>query len=235
MKKKSLVWGIVIFLAILVLVILFIKNYYAADEIKINGANLAQEAKANVFSPSSLPTVSVNEKIVGSIKAPVKILVYEDYAAIFSADLAKTLERVQADYSNDIVIAFRPFALRNNPASLEMAMAIECASENGGWVEMRQAIFNAVQASDLSYEKISMQADKQGLDKDKFAQCLTSTEKQGIMLKVAEDAKNFSVYGAPTIFINDELIIGARPYDDYLDENGEMIKGLKSLVAKHLQ
>lgn len=235
MKKKSLVWGIVIFFAVLVLALFFIKNYYAADDVKINGANLAQEARANVFSPSSLPAVSADEKIVGSVKAKVKILVYEDYASIFSADLAKTLERIKVDYGNDIVIAFRPFALRSNPASLETAMAIECASENGGWVEMRQAIFNALEASDLSFEKISTQADKQALDKDKFAQCLTSTEKQGIMLKVAEDAKNFSVYGAPTIFINDELIIGARPYDDYLDENGVMIKGLKSLVAKHLQ
>jgi len=55
------------------------------------------------------------------------------------------------------------------------------------------------------------------------------------MVQVAENAKQFSVYGAPTIFIGNDLIIGARPYEDYLDETGAKIAGLKTLVAEKLK
>jgi protein-disulfide isomerase len=234
MKKKSLIWIIVIFLSLLVLALLLLKSFLI--DTKSEKSVLVPEVKAEVFTPSSLPTISADEKVEGNINAPVKILVYEDYADTFSANLANTLESVKADFGDQVVIAFRPYVLKGNAASLEAAMAINCVADaKGDWLAMRQAVFQAVGSNNLSLEKISAKAEEQGLDKEKFSECLTSVEKQGIMLGVAEDAQRFSVYGAPTIFVNGELVVGARPYEDYTNDKGEAVEGLKNLIARHLK
>lgn len=236
MKKKSLIWGIVIFFTVLIIALLIIKSFLNDTERKIAAVSMTSQAKAEVFAPSSLPTISANEKVSGEMEARVKILVYEDYSSIFSASLANSLEAAKADFGDDILIAYRPYVLKGNQASLDAAMAINCVSEQSGdWQAMRQIVFQSVGMNDLSVEKMGAEIQRQGLDKEKFSQCLTSLEKQGIMLGVAEDAQRFSVYGAPTIFINNELVVGARPYNDYANDKDEQIKGLKSLIADHLK
>jgi protein-disulfide isomerase len=193
------------------------------------------EVKAASFSPASQPKISADEKVMGSTRAAVKVVVYEDYSNIFSADNAENIKKLEDEFGNKIVVAVRPYATREKPISLEAAMAVDCASEQGKWEEMRTGIFNAVRSKDLNSDGINGWAKQIGLNQDKFSQCLTNTEKQGIMLQVAADAEKFSVYGAPTTFVNDEMIIGARPYDDYTDDTGTKIEGLKSLVARQIE
>jgi protein-disulfide isomerase len=231
--KQKIVWGIIIFLAILILAIVLLKSFWQ-DKL-VHSVSSINEAKAESFIPASSPTISADEKIIGSVQAPVKILVYEDYNNLFSAELADNLSRIKEEFGDKVVVAVRPFVLRNNVASMEAAMAIECSVADGNWVEMRSVIFSAVTNHDFSAEKIAQEADKQGLDKEKFNECLTSLEKQGLMLQVAENAKDFSVYGAPTIFVGNELVIGARPYGDYEDETGAKVEGLKSLVERQIK
>ena len=48
-------------------------------------------------------------------------------------------------------------------------------------------------------------------------------------------AANFSVYGAPTVFIGEEMIVGARPYSNFTDSNGDEIEGLKQVIARQLK
>lgn len=230
LKKSYVLGGAVIILALLVLLIIKLS---LKDDTKVV-SDLGKEVKAESFAPATQPTISASEKVMGSTKAAVKIVVYEDYSNIFSADNAENIKKLEDEFGNKIVVAVRPFAIREKPISLDAAMAIECASSQGKWEEMREGVFRAVKSDSLNSEGISGWAKQIGLDQDKFNQCLTDTEKQGIMLQVAADAQKFSVYGAPTVFVNDELVIGARPYDDYTDETGVKVEGLKSLVARQI-
>lgn len=232
--KKSFMWGGVVFLAVLVFFLVLIKISWQNNPEKAN-TDLGAVAKAESFEPTSMPTILAKEKISGSLKAPVKILVYEDYSSVFSADNAEVLKKIQDEFGNKILLVVRPFVSREKPNSIESAMAVECASQEGKWSEMRNGIFQVVKLNMLNSSKIKNIANQIGLDEAKFAKCLTSAEKQGIMLQTTEAAKQFSVYGAPTSFINNELIVGARPYDDYMDENGVKIEGLKSLVERQIQ
>lgn len=232
--KKSYVWGAAIFLVVLLVILFSIKATWKKSPEKAS-SDLGAAVKAESYAPTNQPTISAEEKVVGSIKAPVKILVYEDYSDIFSADNSSVVDKIRNEFGDKIVLAVRPFATREKPASIEAAMAVECASEQGKWPEMRANVFRMVKNNNLSTDQITAAASQIGLDQAKFGECLTSTEKQGIMLQVAEDAKKFSVYGTPTIFINNELIIGARPYDDYLDESGSKIEGLKSVIDRQLK
>jgi len=232
--KKSYIWGGAIILLVLILLLFVVKASWQKSPDKAN-TDLGTAVKADSFAPTNSPTISADEKIVGSISAPVKILVYEDYSNSFSADAADSIKKLETDFGDKLVIAFRPYAVREKPASIEAAMAVECAASQGKWPEMREAIFKDVRNSSLNTDQIKTDATTIGLDQDKFSKCLTDIEKQGIMLQVATDAKQFSVYGAPTIFVNNELVVGARPYEDYLDESGAKVEGLKSLVARQIK
>lgn len=230
MKTKKSYLPIVAILIALLTIFLIIKLVWKDDSAVV----IDPEVQAASFAPASQPTISADEKIMGSPRAAVKVVVYEDYSNIFSADNAENIKKLEAEFDNKIVVAVRPYATRLKPMSLEAAMAIECASAQDKWEEMREGVFRAVKAGNLNVEGISGWAKQIGLDETNFNKCLTDVEKQGIMLQVAADAQKFSVYGAPTVFVNDELIIGARPYEDYVDEAGVSVLGLKSLVAKEL-
>jgi len=232
--KKSFIWGAAIFLIILVVALLLIKAAWQKTPEKAN-TDLGTAARAESFKPTNSPTISAEEKLIGSINAPIKVLVYEDYSNTFSADVAASIKKLETEYGDKIVVAVRPYAVREKPVSIQAAMAVECALEQGKWQEMRNTIFNAVAANNLNTDAINNAAINIGLDQTKLGACLTDAEKQGIMLQVAEDAKKFSVYGAPTIFVNNELIVGARPYEDYTDETGAQIEGLKNLVGRQIK
>lgn len=231
MKMKKTYLSIIAILTALVAIFLIIKLVWKDN----TPAVVNSEAKAASFTPAAQPTISADEKINGSIKAAVKIVVYEDYSNIFSADNSENVKKLEAEFGNKIVVAVRPYVAREKAMSLNAAMAIECASDQDKWEEMREGVFRAVKSNSLNIEGINGWAKQIGLDEDKFNKCLTDTEKQGIMLQVAADAQKFSVYGAPTIFINDELIVGARPYDDYVDEANIKVEGLKSLVQRQIE
>jgi len=232
--KKSYILGGAVILILLFIGLLIVKMAWRDNPEKAN-TDLGAAAKADSFAPSNMPTISVDEKIIGNFKAPIKILVYEDYSDIFSADNAEVLKKVETEFGNQVVIIVRPFALREKPAGIESAMAVECAFEQGKWQEMRTNIFAAVKTNSLSSELIKSSAIQIGLDETEFNNCLTDTEKQGIMLRVTSDAKQFSVYGTPTTFVNNELIVGARPYEDYLDEFDKKVEGFKSLVTRQIE
>lgn len=232
--KKSSLWLVVVALFVVAVILLVLKLSWHNNPEKAS-SDLGSEAKAESFAPSSLPELSAEEKVSGSVKASVKVIVYEDYSNIFSADNAENLNKLSQEFDKKVVFAFRPFASREKTFSLESAMAVECALEQDKWEEMRAGIFKATKEDNLNSDKINELAQQLELDIAKFSQCLTDVQKQGIILQVAQDAKRFSVYGAPTIFINDELIVGARPYDDYTDDLGQKVEGLKNLVARKIQ
>jgi protein-disulfide isomerase len=231
--KKTYLWIGTILLIVLIIFLMIIKLSWQKYPEK-SVTDLGNEVKAESFAPASQPTISADEKVIGSTRAAVKIVVYEDYSNVFSANNAENVKKLEEEFGSKIVVAVRPYASREKLLSLDSAMAIECAGEQKKWEEMRLGIFNAVKNNSLNIEGINGLAKQIGLDQDDFIKCLTNVKKQGIMLQVASDAQRFSVYGAPTIFINDELIAGARPYDDYADENGVKIEGLRNLVIRHL-
>ena len=231
--KKSYLWGGVIILILLVIFLLIVKLAWQNNTNKAI-TDLGKEAKAESYAPANQPTISADEKVSGSTRAAVKIVVYEDYSNVFSADNAENIKKIEDEFGSQVVVAVRPYVIREKTGSLEAAMAIECASEQNKWSDMREGIFRAVRANSLNTDGINGWAKQIGLDQEKFNQCLTNVKKQGIMLQVAADAQKFSVYGAPTTFINDELVVGARPYNDYIDDTGKQIEGLRSLVARQL-
>ena len=199
------------------------KKSLADDSVKMAGAQVqSYEVKKN-------PELSADDKTYGAKNAKLNIFVYEDYANIYSANLADTLEKIKSESAVSITV--RPY-VSADILSKNAALAMACSNDK--WVEMRALLFAQVKNKQLSLDNFSANAKQIGLDETEFNNCLTNPEKSRTIEKSQEDMKAYSVTGAPTMFVGDELVIGARPYDDYVDSNGDKIEGLKNLVDRKL-
>lgn len=193
-----------------------------------------KDVKAQSYTAEVLPALKNDDKTFGSPGAPLKIFVYEDYTNIYSAVLADTLDKIKAESGERAAVIVRPYILKSSPLALQAAIAVDCASEEGKWIEMRALLFAQTKNQELTADNFRNYARQIGLDEDKFVACLTSSQKLERIEQSAQEAENYQVQGAPTMFIGDEMILGARPYDDFIDSNGDEIEGLKNAVKRKL-
>jgi len=193
-----------------------------------------QSARAQSYAAIKELDADGNDKIIGSIEAPLKIFVYENYLDLYSANLAETLERIKEEEAEQVALVVRPYAVGESLAAKQAASAVDCASEAGKWAEMRDLLFIKTKNGGFDLSRLLDYAREIGLDEKDFSACLTKNEKSEKIEKLTAEAEDYLVQGTPTIFIGDEMILGARPYDDFIDSNGDKIEGLKAVVAKKL-
>lgn len=197
------------------------------------GDFIIKSAQAQSYAAAASPVFRGDDKIFGLASAPVVAFVYEDYTSPFSAVLADNLDRVRLESDGRLAIVVRPF-FGSSVVAQEAAVAVDCAGEQGKWIEMRALLFAQAKIKQALVSDLREYAGRLGLDEEDFSACLTNVRKSGKMEQSASEAENYSVLGAPTIFIGREVILGARPYGDYSDSNGDKIEGLKSLLASRL-
>jgi len=236
-KNKKVIVPIVVILAVVILIIIIVLIKKNADNSKVNMAVSvgASDAKAQVYSATKTPTLKDDDKIFGSKDAAVKIFVYEDSDSNYSAKLADTLDKIYSEKSGDIAIIVRPFITTGSLNSKAGALAVECAGDQNKWIAMRALLFSKAKNGGLNLGKLNEYATQVGLDENAFSACLTNQTKSAKIEGLSSEAEGYDVIGAPTIFIGDELIIGARPYEDYVDSSGDKIEGLKTIVDRKLK
>jgi protein-disulfide isomerase len=165
---------------------------------------------------------------------PLDIIVYEDYSDVFSADFAQTIERLQVDFSGQIRVIYRFTKASNSDLASKAALAVNCAQDQGQGLTMRQVLLSNTASNILNEEGIKLAVEQVGLNEDKFNQCFSSLDKKRDIEQLYDLSQLVPVYGAPTTFVDKEIVLGARPYDPFTDSNGDEIEGLKQVVERHL-
>lgn len=190
---------------------------------------LASSPATQTYKSDKTPTLNDDDLIQGGKNSALKIFVYEDYASIYSAELAATLKRLALDYPSAAFI-FRPYISKNNSLSAPAAQALLCSADK--WSVMRDNIYKLLGENNLSLASITESAGTLGINTEEFNQCLLGLPSLEKSAKLSDEAKDYSVLGAPTLFINGNMVVGARPYEDYTDSNGDKVEGLKAVVDK---
>jgi len=233
-KKYLLLAAVAVIILITAIVLRFSQDQEIIPEKQIENINI-KEAQAQTYVASQAPTLKDDDKVFGSLDAPLKIFVYEDYADLYSANLADTLEKIYQENKQQVAIIVRPFIQENSLLSKSAAQALACAAEKGNWKEMRALLFTNVKNNQLSVDSFNAYARSLDLNENDFTTCLTNFQKSEKIEQLVLAAKKYSVLGAPTMFVNDEMILGARPYEDYIDSNGDKIEGLKTVVGRMIK
>lgn len=240
---KSFLKAIIIVLLIVALSLLIVKipnifkEYNANNNEENSNINLNQEsARAEQNNEENkLRIIDSTDHVVGDINAPVQIIVYEDFNCKFCADLADTLKLVKEEFDDKVVIAYRHGVLTQKPFSYRAALAAECAAEQGKFWEMYDKLFYDFRTGALNLEQFKEDASDLGLSESKFAGCLEEEKYKNKIENQIEESQEASAYGSPTIFINQEILPGAYPFNDFENEEGESQEGLKSIINRHLE
>lgn len=236
MKKVANYYLAFGFLAIAAVVIVLVASFWQRSSKSPVAQKVVPiaDAKAQSYLAEKNPEVRETDRVFGSLKALVPIIVYEDYSNLYSATLADTLEKIWQEYGEQVAIIVRPYVSADSLLSEPSSLALDCAQAEGKWKEMRALLFTQVKNQQLQKESLGAYAKQLGLDEGKFLACLTNPQKSERIEQARVELKDYNILGAPTLFVIDEMVLGARPYEDYQDSSGDEIEGLKGLVERKL-
>lgn len=236
--RKNKKYAVPAIAAVLVVIVVIIMMIQARKITSLNFSDAADDKSGKVESQSYVaaqtPVLRADDKVSGSQEAPLKIFVYEDYTSAYSAALADTLDKIKAETGDKIALIFRPYILTNTLPAVTAAAAVDCAAGQARWREMRALLFARAKNKQAAPADLDSYIKQIGLNEADFKACLTNEEKSGKIEQSVAEAKAYSVQGAPTMFIGQDMILGARPYDNFVDSNGDQIEGLKAVIDKKL-
>lgn len=239
-QENKKIWWLVSGLALVIVLI----SVWAAwpnqpkKQNNLDGQDLINENSDAItsasFKNSLVPEISPTDHLWGNKDAKLGLVIYEDLSQSFSANLNQSLEQLKKDYGENLKIAYRSFPA-SGELSLKASQALDCAFKEGkGW-EFRQEVLDIVKTRSLVEEDFTLSAKKLKIDEAKFDICLADTKMTENLVSQTKEAAKYGIVGAPTMFIGDEMINGARPLTDFVDSSNDKIEGLNTVIQRKLK
>jgi protein-disulfide isomerase len=174
----------------------------------------------------SQPLTLDGASLQGDPNAKLVLLIFSDFECPFCARFTTdTLPEIRRRYvdTKKVQVAFWNFPLRNHLNARRAAISAECASAQGRFWELHDALFQ--QTGKLSQDLIASTAKNLKLDADAFASCesaATASEQVDRDLRIGA---TLGVRGTPALFVATrksegtvllrERIAGARPFAEF--------------------
>lgn len=145
---------------------------------------------------------------------PITVVEYSEFQCPFCSRVVPDTKRVLADYKGKIRWIMRDFPLSFHDRAKPAAVAAHCAGEQGKYWHMYAMLFD--NQRNLGDSDLKSYADKIGLDKGKFDNCVA---KPAAHEKRIDDNMQsgmaLGVSGTPAFFINGRRLSGAMPYSEF--------------------
>lgn len=174
---------------------------------------------SQINSTGKLLAVSAEDITKGPADASVTLIEYSDFQCPACAAYYPLLKQLNQDFEGQIKFVYRHFPLMQIHANAELAAkAAEAAGLQGKFWEMHDMIFENQKswASSANAAVIfAGYAVSLGLDSEKFATDINSTEVKQKVLRDYQSGLKAGVNGTPTFFINGEKIANPRGYDEF--------------------
>ena len=165
------------------------------------------------------------EKSIGNPNAPITLIEYSSltcsHCAAFHTDVLPSIKRDFID-TGKLRMVFWDFPLGN--LALAATMIARCSGQDN-YVPMTNALFKSQKTwaySDAPFDAIAGIARLSGMSLDDINSCLDDRELlEAIEAKAREAERNLGVKSTPTFFIEEQMIPGNLPYEDFknlLDE-----------------
>lgn len=167
------------------------------------------------------PRVANGEgRVLGVANAPVTVVEYADFQCpVCKRAETGIISKIEEDYVLDgrVNIEFRMFPFLGQE-SWAAAQAAEAAREQGKFWEYHDALFNAQgreNSGAFKYDNLVQIAAEVGLDVPEFE--ATIGQHLAALQAEADAARAEGVNSTPTFYIGDRKIVGAQPYQVFVD------------------
>lgn len=199
--KKTIIFGIgaVMFLIVVV---------WCAGKYGQNITGQAASVLGLVEEEQSTEEILTDEFFLGNPDASVIIIEYSSHFCGHCANFHNnTLPLIIDEYIKTGKVKFISRLL----SPPELGMSVLCAQDQGKFQEFNKYLFESIE-NIKSIEELMAVATILELNQDEFDMCFNSNKYQTASEKWFEQAQEAGVEGTPTLFVNDQQIVGNQPY-----------------------
>jgi len=210
-------WGVVVIIVFTVCVSITVAFVFFVFNI---GGDLSQQAPVeantiNEVSKSDFTAVFDTEDryFKGSEKAQVVLVEFIDYECSDCRQADVVLEQLLSDknFQNQLKVVYYHFPIvEMHSNALKASMAVECAGEQGKFLEMHNKLLE--NQENLSIQFLKLYAVQIDLDSVKFSQCLDSNKYLDKITGDFEAGATKGVSVAPTFFLREEQFSGVPDF-----------------------
>jgi len=204
-----------------------------ADELLADNQSLLTTPPAQSLEP--VKPISATDHLWGDINTPVQLIVYTDFDCPFCAEYHQTLKKVKETYGDTVVIVLRHYPLASHKNAVPAAVAVECASDQGKFLDMAEKLYANQKESKNETVEFIKDGEELGLDKEEFKKCLLEERYKTEIIAGKAEAETYGVNGTPTSFLGNKILPGAYQFNDFTDQTGQQYEGLKTLIDQALQ
>ena len=154
-------------------------------------------------------------KLLGRPNAKVTFVIFSDFECPFCAMFEQTLKRIHDRFPDQVLIAFKYFPLTGHSHARSAAAAAECAAAQGKFWEFHDWLFS--HGTSLDDTSLFRAAAELRLDRTSFDQCFRADRPRQIVDANYNEAVSNGLDGAPSIFLNGEMIGGVLSYDELVE------------------
>lgn len=162
--------------------------------------------------------VTDTDPSIGNANAPVTLIAFEDFECPFCERFSQqTLPLIieQQVKSGKVRIVWKDFPLSIHSNAQKAHEAARCAWEQDKFWGYHNVLFN--NQNSLSINNLKQYSRNLGLNEDQFASCLDSGKYTALIREKVSEGNAMGVSGTPSFLINGKLVVGAQPYQTFVD------------------
>ncbi len=168
------------------------------------------------------PGRAESARIFGDVQAPITIVEFSDYECSYCAKLHPTLERIVAEFGDQVRWEYRHLPLVIHINAREAALAAECVGDiagNDAFWDFSTHLFK--NQNTLSLSLYATQAEKYDISTPDLFACMESPEMAERLLADEQIALALGAAGTPFSIIeyankSTRIVSGALPYDQWV-------------------
>lgn len=195
-------------------------NSEAVLDIAQQGSNLRrknalrEQWKNDLKQPKNVKLT--DRPLLGSAKAPVRIVAFSDFTCHFCQQASRTLERLMDEYGSKVSLVFKCLPQdADGPGALAVTYFVALAQQDQAkaW-KFHNALFaNRDKLISEGEEFLRKTAKDLGADMRRLDRDRNSRKVKDIIKEDLEDAEKLAVEGTPYFLVNDLVVRGALPPD----------------------
>ncbi len=168
------------------------------------------------------PTVTFVNPQRGAQEPVVQIIEYSDFECSACKTISPALEVAIATYPDQVSHVWKNLPNEAlHPLATPAAIAALCADQQGAFWEYHDELFN--RQSYLSDDQFNQIATTIGLDMKDFIDCNDNRDTLPIVKKDYEEAIGLGLTSTPTLFVGNQILIGAVSTQTLLDTIAEQL------------
>lgn len=157
--------------------------------------------------------VSDDDASKGNRSAKVTVVEFSDFQCPFCKRASGNYDSIVKAYGDKVRVVFKHFPLvQIHEAAYKAAEAAQCMNDQGKFFEYHDKLFANNTA--LTEADLTKYVSEIGGDVKKFTDCFKAEKYKAKVDRDMADGQKYGVSGAPTYFINGNMVVGAVSFDE---------------------